>query len=252
MAAPRLLAYCRVSTDEQADQGHSLRQQADLSARYCDLHGYTLAGVIEDPGVSAGTPLERRPGGRELLARLEAGEADGVVIRDLDRLFRLTLDGLQTFAVFDRAGVVVHAVADRIDTETPEGKLALTIRLATAEFERNKTAQRTRATMAALRESGRPYGHAPYGTVEQAGRLVREPRAWAVRERIVALRGGAQLGYRAICTELNDEGLPAPGGGQWHPSTVRRICETHHELEHIGAAALAAVQGGSAHDGEAA
>jgi DNA invertase Pin-like site-specific DNA recombinase len=229
----RLLGYTRVSTDEQAEKGHSLTQQRAQFETYCALYGYQLAGIVSDEGVSGSKELETRAGGRELLNRLAADEADGVLIRDLDRLFRLTLDGLNTFAWFDRRGLAVHSINERIDTDTPEGKLALTIRLATCEFERNKTAQRTQYTMQALKDAGRVYGHIPYGMVEANGHLFKHPELWQVRCDILAMRDSG-MSLREICSELTRDHIAAPRGGRiWNVSTLLGIIKSHHAFDHI-------------------
>lgn len=230
----RLLGYIRVSSEDQVNEGESLSVQDLQQHRYCELHGHELVDVIADKGVSAGVEFERRAGGAEVMDRLRDGEADGVVITSLDRLFRLTLDGLQTFKWFDREGLTVHAVGDKIDTTTPEGKLALTVRLATCEYERNKTAQRTRDTLRGMREQGMQYSRiAPYGCVAVSGKLYREPDTWGVREAIVEMRASG-LSLRAICAEMKERGVPAPGGGvTWHVSSLVGILESHDNLKHI-------------------
>lgn len=234
-----LIPYIRVSTDEQ---GNSLRDQQRLIEGYAELFGHTLLQAVVDEDVSAGTPLEKRRGGAELMARLEAGEADGFVCTELDRVFRLAVDGLVKAEWFEERGLAFHTISDRIDTSAPDGWLSFAIRLVTAEWERRKIGHRTRRTMDGLRQECRVYGPAPYGTFDAGGFLLRDPETWAVRERIVAMKGeGTSL--RAICKQLQAEKVPAPGGkgkggkatgGRlWHANTVKNIIKTHHDLEHI-------------------
>ena len=229
----RILGYIRVSTDEQKKHGHSLPQQREQFIQYCNAFGHTLVDIIADEGVSGSKSLESRAGGRELLNRLDAGEAYVVLIRDLDRMFRLTLDGLMTFAWFDRRGITVHSINDSIDTASPEGKLALTIRLATCEYERNKTAQRTRNTMRSLKAEGRVYGPVPFGLAEVDGYLYKDPATWHTRELIMELRE-AGISLRGICSELIKDKIEAPKGGRlWNVSTVTGLINSFHDFDHI-------------------
>ena len=124
----RALGYIRVSTEEQAGQGHSLALQPDMIRQWCGLFGHTLVDVVEDRGISAGTALHKRPGGRELLRRLRAGEADVVVVYRLDRLFRNAQHGLNFVRdELDRTGVALQSISEKVDTTTAVGKFVLTI-----------------------------------------------------------------------------------------------------------------------------
>ncbi|RCX32099.1 recombinase family protein [Thioalbus denitrificans] len=230
----KLLGYIRVSTEEQADRGRSLPIQDLGLHRYCDLYGHDLADVIVDDGVSAGIPLEKRPGGRELLERLRDGEAEGFVAIDLERVFRLTVDGLQVAAEFDRRGWVMAFVDDKVDTSDPDGMFILTIKLAACQRDRDKIRQRAVRIFRGLRDQSMAWGPTPYGCVRQGERLFRDPETWGVREEILRLREHSGLSLRAICTELQSRRIPAPSGGRlWHVSTLRGLIDSHPDLEHI-------------------
>lgn len=230
----RLLAYIRVSTDDQAENGHSLAQQLPRLQAYCVAHGHVLAGSFADEGVSASVPLARRPGGKALLAALKAGEGEGVVVVRLDRLFRSALDGLRFFhETAPRQAFAVHSVTELIDTSTPAGKLNLTIQLGAAEYERDMAVARATDNSRGLRKAGRVFGHVPFGCVALDGRLYRHPENWAARQRIVSLQS---QGYSlaTIKRVLHDEGIASPTGEPWWPkSTLSAICSTHDSLVHL-------------------
>jgi site-specific DNA recombinase len=78
------VAYCRVSTEEQAADGFSIEGQAEKLRGYSDLHN--IGPVIEDPGRS-GKDMER-PGLQQLLAMVEQGHVSHILIWRLDRLSR--------------------------------------------------------------------------------------------------------------------------------------------------------------------
>lgn len=228
-----LLGYVRVSTEEQAREGLSLGQQIERLRAYCALHGHTLIDVHFDGGVSASVPLAKRPAGKQLLARLKAGEGQGVVVLRLDRLFRDALDGLAFFrGTAERLGVAVHSVTELIDSSTPAGRLSLTIQLAAAQYERDLAVQRATDCNAALREQGKVYGHVPYGCLVvgegKERRLVRDPAHWPMRAQIVGmLEGGRSL--REVAAGLAAQAVPSPTGKpRWSPNTLRAL-RTHHD-----------------------
>src|SRR5688500_4802069 len=87
---PKTVAYIRVSSADQADNGHSLAAQREKEELYAKLHGLDLVDVIEDAGVSA-KPLDR-PGLTRALAMLDRGEAAALLVCKLDRLTRRVAD----------------------------------------------------------------------------------------------------------------------------------------------------------------
>lgn len=230
-----LIAYCRVSTEDQAESGHSLAQQRERVQAYCALHGHRLTHVVVDEGVSASIPLHKRVGGAALLAAIRVGQGAGVVAVRLDRMFRNALDGLRFFEdVAGRHAVAVHSVSELIDTSTPAGRLALTIQLAAAQYERDLAAQRATECNAALRERGRVYGGVPYGCMRVGDELLRDPLTWPMRECIVSLRDVQQMTLRQIAERLRVNRVPSPTGSRgWSPNTISRICKTHRDLTHL-------------------
>lgn len=244
----RLVAYIRVSTDEQAQQGHSLGQQPQRISAWAAAHGHEIVAVVRDEGVSASVPLFERPEGRRLLLLLAEGHATGVVAQRLDRLFRSARDGLAFAEDFAAAhGVSLMTVDGAIDTSTPGGWLTLAMQLVAAQYERLMDVQRARETSRSLRESGRVYGTVPFGCIERGGRLLRDPQAWAQREQIMVMRrvgmetraGGVitrlpPMSYRDIRDTLRRMGVAAPAGGRWwSTATLRALVHSHSSLLHL-------------------
>jgi site-specific DNA recombinase len=100
------VAYCRVSTDEQAAEGFSIEGQADKMKGYAALHDLGEITVIADPGLS-GKDL-KRPGLQQLLAMVEAGHVSAVLTWRLDRLSRNLGDLILLADQFGQAGVALH------------------------------------------------------------------------------------------------------------------------------------------------
>jgi site-specific DNA recombinase len=240
----RLIGYARVSTDDQATDGHSINQQPDRLRAYCAQQGHELVRIIVDAGekdkkgkrkgVSSGRPLNKRRGGMALISALNRGEADGVVITRLDRMFRNTLEGLQfIYGEPKRGDRTVMSISEAIDTRTPAGKLALTINLATGQYERDIDIQRATECNAALRGAGKVYGCVPYGCIERDGLLYRVPALWRMREAIVRnLRNGTSL--RIQQAALADANVRSPTGkARWSLNTLWGLQHHHDELARL-------------------
>lgn len=251
-----LIGYVRVSTDDQRRNGVSLDQQPERLRAYCALHGHTLAELVTDEGVSASVPLERRPGGKRVLEALRKGAAQGVVVVRLDRLFRDALDGLTFFRMAERTRAAVHSVSELIDSSTAAGRLALTIQLAAAQYERELDVARAIDCNRSLREQGRVYGPVPYGCVAvgegDERRLMRDPQTWV--HRVTAVRLVERLSLRKACAELEARGIPSPTGKRrWSPNTLRDMRVHHADLASLPLlddAAQVAAPAGALHDPE--
>lgn len=230
----KLVGYIRVSTEEQATSGASLSDQLRQIQAYCLLHGHDVLASYSDEGVSGSVPLCKRDGAKMAVARAEGAMADAIIVTRLDRLFRNTLDGLNFFDDGHR----VVSIHEHIDATTAIGRLQLTIQMATAQYEREITAERVKQISNGLRLRGEVYGHVPYGCVSEPGagdraRLLRDPTTWAQRQQIVDWRGEGWT-FRAIADRLRKTRVPAPNGGRhWSPSTIRNICQTHYDLAHL-------------------
>ena len=115
----KIVAYCRVSTIEQAEYGISLEAQAAKLAAYAQLFELEVVETITDAGESAKSL--NRPGLKRALAMLRRGEADGLAVTKLDRLTR-SIGDWQTLIrehFSERAGKQLISLSDSIDTAAP-------------------------------------------------------------------------------------------------------------------------------------
>lgn len=204
----RVLGYVRVSTDEQADSGAGLAAQRKAIADGCQMRGYELVEVLEDAGWS-GKSLDR-PGIASAIERLDAGEADALMVAKLDRLSRSLLDFAQLMARAQQKRWTIVALDLGVDTSTPAGEMMANVLATFSQFERRLIGQRTREAMAVKKAAGQHLGR---------------PRTLSddVVARIVADRQ-AGMTLQAICDGLAADGIPTPRGGKrWEPSVVRRV-----------------------------
>ncbi len=182
----RCAVYTRKSTDEGLDQDYnSLEAQRDAGLAYVASQrheGWTVVADGYDDGGYSGGNMER-PGLRRLMADIEAGRIDIVVVYKIDRLTRSLTDFAKLVDVFDRNGVSFVSVTQQFNTTTSMGRLTLNILLSFAQFEREVTGERIRDKIAASKAKGMWMGGTPplgYDVVERK-LLVNGPEADLVR-----------------------------------------------------------------------
>ena len=197
----RCAIYTRKSTDEGLDKEfNTLDAQRDACVAYIASQRHEgwieVPDYYDDGGYSGGT-LER-PALKRLLADIEAGKVDVVVVYKIDRLSRALMDFAKLVEVFDAHGTTFVSVTQAFNTTTSMGRLTLNILLSFAQFEREVIGERIRDKFAASRARGMWMGgKVPLGyRVEARKLLVVESEARQVRtifERFVVLRSATKL-----------------------------------------------------------
>ncbi len=157
----RVVAYERVSTKKQAEEGFSLEVQAQKIAQYVALYDLDLVETIEE--VASAESLNR-PRLQEALALLKAGKADALLVVHLDRLTRSRSDfeALIREYFFDR--YILMSIYDPINTTTANGKMFLSTLVTSYQWSRETTSERTSETMLFKKSKGEYTGGlVPYG-----------------------------------------------------------------------------------------
>ena len=172
----RCAIYTRKSTSHGLEKDfNSLDAQREACEAYVSSHareGWELVTESYDDGGFTGANMER-PGFRKLLADIDAGEIDIVVVYKVDRLSRSLLDFAKVMDRFDRAGVAFVSVTQKFSTADAMGRLTLNMLISFAEFEREMIAERTRDKIAASRRRGKwTGGPIPLGYDAEDGCLV--------------------------------------------------------------------------------
>ncbi len=182
----RCAVYTRKSSEEGLEQEfNSLHAQREACESYIASQrseGWVLVlDQYDDGGISGGT-LDR-PCLKRLLADIDDGLVDVVVVYKIDRLSRSLMDFSKLVDVFDRNGVTFVSVTQSFNTTTSMGRLTLNILLSFAQFEREVTGERIRDKIAASRRKGMWMGGVPpYGyRVEDRKLLIDEEGAAHVR-----------------------------------------------------------------------
>lgn len=134
--------YCRVSTDEQAENGTSLDTQREQAEAYVKSRGWTLVQVFEDAGISGTKDEAGRAGLRALMESARRGEIEVVVVMKVDRFSRSVAHFTEAVAELKRLGVDFASVTEGFDSTQLTGQLMQNILASFAEFEHGRIKER--------------------------------------------------------------------------------------------------------------
>ena len=203
----RCAIYTRKSTDEGLEREfNSLDAQREACESYIASQKHEgwicLTDAYDDGGYSGGTV--ERPALKRLLADLEAGQIDCVVVYKVDRLSRSLLDFARMVEIFERNNVAFVSVTQPIHSGNSTGRLMLNVLLSFAQFEREIISERTRDKMRAARRKGKRLGGTPVlgYTVDAETRRLVVHEAEASRVRAIFELYLMQAGLVATAEEL--------------------------------------------------
>jgi len=219
--------YTRVSTQEQSESGVSLDAQDERLRAYATLAGLQVVTLIREEGVSGRTPIAHRPGGKEMLRLIRAGQAQHIVALKLDRLFRDAEDALRQTREWDKSQVTLHILdlgGQMVNSASAMGRMMLTVIAGMAELERSLIAERTAAALQHMKAHRQVYSPTPLGYRRDGDMLVPIPEELALVARIQSMHESG-VSLRTIAQTLNGEGIPGKAGGRWYAATVKKILE---------------------------
>jgi len=222
-APPRILAYLRVSTEEQGSSGLGLEAQQSAIVAEARRRGWKRIDIVSDPAASANS-LDRG-GLQRALGYLAAQEYDILVVSKLDRLSRRLADLAALLERSQREGWAVIALDLGVDTSTPAGEMVAELMASCAQLERRLISERTSAALEAAKRRGQRLGR-PIRTPEYVRRYIAQERA-----------AGCTL--QAIADQLNADQIPTVSGRPWGTSSVQKVLLS---VEHDQAAGEATVQ----------
>ena len=208
MSKPLALAYIRVSTTDQVENGASLDAQRATLIGEAERRGWAVE-VVSDAGLS-GKNLNR-PALQAALARLDKGKAQFLLAIRLDRISRSVADfaGLLDRADKRHWGLVL--LSPNIDTSDPAGRFTANVLASAAQYERELIGARTREGMAQRKAEG-----AVFGRVVDASTLSVYRDIATMHDTGMSINGIARL--------LTEQGVTTANGGvKWYASTVKAV-----------------------------
>jgi site-specific DNA recombinase len=223
--ALRCAIYTRKSTEHGLElEFNSLDAQREACEAYIKSQASqgwkALPQRYDDPAYSGGN-LER-PALKKLLADIEAGRVDVVVVYKIDRLTRSLADFAKLVEAFDARSISFVAVTQQFNTTTSMGRLTLNVLLSFAQFERELSSERVRDKIAASRRKGKwTGGTVPLGYDARNKKLVvNKTEAKTVRtifRLYIELKSFgklvAELDRRGIVTKCRDTKVAKYNGG---------------------------------------
>jgi DNA invertase Pin-like site-specific DNA recombinase len=228
-----IVAYVRVSTDKQAEDGCGLDVQRDAIRLWARAHGHRVMLWTADEGISGSNGLDEREGLADALRALRTNAADAVAVYRLDRLARdLVLQESLLGEVWRMGGRVFSTSAAEDAYLDPDGAaddpsraLIRQVLGAVGQYERSMIRLRLRSGKARKRAHGGYIGgEVQLGWRIDDGQYVEDAGEQAALGRIQQLRAdGGSL--REICAVLDAEGVPTKRGGRWWPYTVKLVLD---------------------------
>lgn len=213
-------AYCRVSTGSE-EQLNSLVNQQQFFEEYVRKRGDILVKVYADRGIS-GKSMQKREEFMKLLEDSKRGIFDAVLVKDISRFARNTLDFLTGIRILKSRGVDVIFIGANQKT-LGESEFVLTLFAALAQEESCALSKKIIFGKKQGAKAGRVpnviYGYDKRTTYDLD---INDREANVVRD-IYYMYAFGNMGLRKIASHLNNNHICSKNGGLWSPKTVRRI-----------------------------
>ena len=217
-----IAAYCRVSTDK-SDQLNSLETQKEFFLEYTKRTGDNLIKLYADEGIS-GTKIKNRKEFQRMLADAEKGLFDMVVVKDISRFARNTVDLLQSVRKLKSLGIETQFLTANM-TSMGNSEFVLTIFGALAQEESANTSKRIKFGKKMNAEKGR-VPNIVFGYDKTIGDYfnlsINENEAMAIRQ-IFQWYTEEGYGGSKIANMLNERGIKTKRGNNWSQNSVCRI-----------------------------
>ena len=216
----KIAAYCRVSTekDEQLD---SLEHQKEFFTEYAKKNGHELVRLYADEGIT-GTSLKKRREFQRLMRDANLGEFQMVVVKDISRFARNTVDFLQSIRTLKSLGINTLFLTANMES-LGESEFILTVFSALAQEESVNLSKRVKFGKKINAQKGRvPQRIFGYDRIDNFTLEINHKEAEVVKA-IYRLYLEAGLGCRTISLELNRLGYKTKFDCDWSSRGVRRV-----------------------------
>lgn len=222
LAQMNIAAYCRVSTDT-TDQLNSLEAQKRFFTEYTKKNGGNLVKLYADEGIS-GTKIKNRKEFLKLMRDAQHGLFDMVVVKDISRFARNTVDFLQSIRALKALGIETTFLTSN-QTVLGNSEFVLTIFGALAQEESANTSKRVKFGKKMNAEKGR-VPNIVYGYDKTKGEYfdltINEIEAGVIRRIYdIYLNGG--YGANKIAQMLNKDGIKTKRDCKWSQNAISRI-----------------------------
>lgn len=216
----RIAAYCRVSTEKE-EQLDSLHNQENFFTEYAEKNGHELVRLYADEGIT-GTSLKKRGEFQRLMLDAKIGLFDMVVVKDISRFARNTVDFLQSIRTLKSYGINTLFLTANMES-LGESEFVLTVFGAMAQEESANLSKRVKFGKKINAKKGRvPQRIFGYDRIDNFTLAINNKEAKTVRK-IYSLYLDQGLGCRTISLELNRLGYKTKFDCDWNSRAVRRV-----------------------------
>jgi site-specific DNA recombinase len=219
----KAVIYARVSTEEQASEGFSIKAQLSHLYKYAELSNFEVIHEYIDEGVS-GKSIDGRPQIKKLLMDARLKKFDAVLVYKLDRISRKLKDALEISEELERNNIKLISMQENFDTTTPMGKMVFQLMSSFAELERNTIVDRVKMGMTERAKQGKWNGGQCLGyDCVNKQLVVNEQEAVIVKEIFDLAEQG--FGLKAIVKRINEKGYKSKKGKLFSVNAIRTILE---------------------------
>ena len=219
--------YVRVSTEEQAQEGYSIRGQTEKLKSYALLKEWDIFDIYADEGIS-GKNIVDRPAINRLIADIESGKVNNVLVFKVDRLTRSTKNLLELVELFEDCNCAFNSLTESIDTETPSGRMFLKIIGIFAEFERENLISRLKLGFERKVKEGYTLATniITYGYTREKGQKIQtiHPDEAKIVKEIFSMYLDKNYSLNKIAKILNERKIPTKmNASSWEGTTIKTI-----------------------------
>jgi len=225
--------YLRVSTEEQVQEGYSIRAQEQKLKDFARIKDWSIFKIYSDEGIS-GKNITERPAINEMIADIQSGLVQNVVVYKIDRLTRSTADLIFLVDLFNQYDCAFNSLSESIDTQTASGRMFLKIIGIFAEFERENIIERVKLGLEKKVKEGYSLctNVSSYGYTREKGQKIQtihEQEAQIVKD-IFDMYVQQGMSLMAIAKHLNILKISAKKGATWTGTSVRRVLTNHNVI----------------------
>jgi len=216
--------YVRVSTDEQAREGYSIRAQEEKLRSFAAVKNWHVYSLYADEGIS-GKDIDGRPEMKRLIADISSGKVNNVLVYKIDRLTRSTKNLIELIELFNQHDCAFNSLNEAIDTSTATGRMFLKIVGIFAEFERENLAERLRLGFERKAREGHSLcTYASYGYDRKRGEKMQTivPEEAEVVRRIFHMFLHDDYTQHHIARVLNAQNISTKKGKTWSNIIIRQ------------------------------
>ncbi|SES03332.1 recombinase family protein [Salipaludibacillus aurantiacus] len=215
--------YIRVSTDEQAKHGFSIRAQKDKLTKFATSQDWDIEDYYIEEGVSAKDML--RPELSRMFEDIKTGKIDVVLVYKLDRITRSVRDLYNILDLLEQHNCKFKSATEVYDTTSAIGRMFITLVASFAQFERENLGERVRMGMERMMEEGKfTGGISPFGyhyNKEAKTLVIDDDEAQVLRLIFDSYMRG--LGEERTAKKVNQMGHTTRNGTTWTGKTIRDI-----------------------------